>query len=69
LTGSGSRQELAESDQVRKCRLIEPFSPDDQFVAEVTDMCDRTAKGAQTQLEEGGENLTDCPSLRNLPGK
>src|SRR6202011_2143872 len=51
------RQELAERHQIRVGSFVEPFAAFDEFVAEVSEVSDRTAERCQAKLEEGRENL------------
>ena len=69
LAGGRSRQKLAERDQVRIGRLVEPFAPHDEFIPIVSEMSDRTAKGGQAQFQERRKDLTDRPIPRDFRGK
>jgi len=55
LTRGGTRQELAERDQIRVGSLAEPAPPRDELVAEICDVGDRAAEAGQTEAEEDGE--------------
>src|SRR6185503_12467671 len=56
LRGRGSRQELAERDEVRVGGLAEPLSPLDELAAEVPEMRDGAAERGEAEVEEDAED-------------
>ena len=67
LAGGRSRQKLAERDQVRIGRLVEPFAAHDELIPVIAEMGDRAAEGGQPQLQERRKNLADRCLFRALP--
>jgi len=57
LARGRSRKKLTERDQVRIGRLVEPFAAFDEFIAEVSEVSDRTAKRGQAQLQKSRKDL------------
>jgi len=68
LAGGRPRQKLAQRNQVRISRLIEPFAPHHQLIAKISEMRDRAAEGGQAQFQERHEDLADRPPLRQWCG-
>jgi hypothetical protein len=50
LAGGRSGKELAERDQLSIGRLVEPFAPFDELIAEIAEMSDWTAKRGQAKF-------------------
>jgi hypothetical protein len=65
LARGRSWQELAERDKVSIGGVVQPFAPNDEFIAVISEMRDRTAKRAHAQLEKGEKNLTNGSSIRS----
>ena len=73
LAAGGTREELAQADQIGKGRFIEPASTNDEFRAVIADMGDRAAKTGQPELQadeqdfQGRAGLT-CWHFSGIPG-
>jgi hypothetical protein len=50
LAAGGARQELAQPDQIGEGVLVDPLPPQDELVAEVTDVGDGTAEAGQPRV-------------------
>ena len=57
LARSRTRQELAERNEIDEGLLVEPSPADDEFLAEIADVRNRSAKGADAELEEDAKNF------------
>ena len=57
LAGGGTRQELAQRNQIGVSLLLEPFAAFDELVAEIAEMGDGTAERRQAQLQKDREDL------------
>jgi hypothetical protein len=57
LAAGGPRQELTKRHEIRIGRIVEPAAAHDEFFAEISDVSNRPAKGAESQLEEHPQNL------------
>ena len=57
LAGGRTGKKLAERHEIGITRLIDPFAPNDQLIAEITEMGDGTAEGGDPEFQEGYENL------------
>jgi hypothetical protein len=53
LTAGGPGKKLTERDEIRVFRIVDPAAADHNFLREVADMSNWTAKGRQPKLEEG----------------
>ena len=56
LAAGRPRQELAQANQISERRVVKPAPSLDKLAAEVPDVCHRTAKRRQPQLEEDREH-------------
>ena len=61
-------QELAERDEFAIGRIGEPAAPFDELIAEIAEMGDGPAKGGETELEKGCENLAGRALRRSGSG-
>jgi hypothetical protein len=52
LAAGRTREELAQRDEIGERRLVDPTTPDHEFLSEITDVGDRTAKAAYAELGE-----------------
>ncbi|GAA2012161.1 hypothetical protein GCM10009755_24490 [Brevibacterium samyangense] len=57
LRGRGSGEELAERDEIRVLLLGHPTAPEDELLAEVPEVGDRTPEGRETEAGEDEEDL------------
>ena len=52
-------QKLAQCDQVRVSRVLDPSAPFDELVPEITDMRDRSAERGDTKPQERGKYFSE----------
>ncbi len=64
LARGRSRQELAERNQIDIGLFVEPAPADDELFAEIADMRNRPAKGADAELEEDPQNFEWSARMR-----
>ena len=57
LARSRPRQELAKGDEIGVAAVVEPTPPDDELVAKIAEMRDRSAEGGQSQPKEYGKDF------------
>ncbi len=59
LTARGSRQELAQRQQMREARFVEPAAFFDELAAEITEMRHRPTERGNAELQERAPDLAD----------
>jgi hypothetical protein len=65
LAAGRPREQLADRQQLRELRLVEPAATMHEVVAEMAEMGDRAAKGSQPESQESAKNLGDAPRGRS----
>jgi hypothetical protein len=57
LAAGRPRQELAQRDQIGEGGLVDPATPDHEFLSEIANVGDRTAKATYAELGESEQHL------------
>ena len=66
LAAGRAGQKLAKRDKIGIARLVDPLPAQNQLVAEVTEMGDRTAKRGQPESQKDAENFSDRAGLEGV---
>src|SRR5690606_6563955 len=66
LAARRPRQELADRDELREPRLVQPAAPLHELRAQIAKVRHRAAERGQAQLEEGTEDLAGAGAGRTF---